>query len=59
MFLLPPILSPDTSEAPEQSLPCRRNWKGVYGQDMISFADDRLHLLLEGRYDWADFGIRV
>ncbi|HTV32635.1 MAG TPA: TonB-dependent receptor [Methylocella sp.] len=36
--------------------PWRENWKGVYGQDMISFADDRLHLLLGGRYDWAEFG---
>jgi iron complex outermembrane receptor protein len=33
----------------------RDNWIGVYGQDMISFADDRLHLLLGGRYDWAEF----
>jgi iron complex outermembrane receptor protein len=33
----------------------RDNWVGVYGQDMISFADDRLHLLLGGRYDWAEF----
>jgi hypothetical protein len=23
---------------------------------MISFADDRLHLLFGGRYDWADIG---
>ena len=29
---------------------------GVYGQDQISFADDRLHLLLGGRYDWARYG---
>jgi iron complex outermembrane receptor protein len=33
----------------------RENWVGIYGQDMISFADDRLHLLLGGRYDWAAF----
>jgi iron complex outermembrane receptor protein len=33
----------------------RDNWVGIYGQDMISFADDRLHLLLGGRYDWAEF----
>lgn len=33
----------------------RDNWVGVYGQDMISFADDRLHLLFGGRYDWAEF----
>jgi iron complex outermembrane recepter protein len=36
--------------------PWRENWKGVYGQDMISFADDTLHLLFGGRYDWAEFG---
>jgi iron complex outermembrane receptor protein len=29
-------------------------WKGVYAQDMISAADDRLHFLVGGRYDWAD-----
>jgi len=28
---------------------------GIYGQDMISFLDDGLHLLLGGRYDWAGF----
>lgn len=27
-------------------------WTGVYGQDMISFLDDSLHVLLGGRYDW-------
>jgi len=36
--------------------PWRENWWGLYGQDMISFADDKLHLLLGGRYDWAEFG---
>jgi iron complex outermembrane receptor protein len=34
----------------------RENWKGVYGQDFISFADDHLHLLLGGRYDWSSYG---
>jgi iron complex outermembrane receptor protein len=29
-------------------------WFGVYGQDMISFLDDRVHVLLGGRYDWAE-----
>lgn len=32
----------------------RENWKGLYLQDMISAFDDRAHLLLGGRYDWAD-----
>ncbi|PWB95144.1 TonB-dependent siderophore receptor [Methylosinus sporium] len=27
-------------------------WTGVYGQDMISFLDDSVHVLLGGRYDW-------
>lgn len=36
--------------------PFRQSWKGVYGQDMISFLDDRVHLLLGGRHDWADYG---
>ena len=36
--------------------PAQQTWKGVYAQDMISLADDRLHLLVGGRYDWADYG---
>ncbi len=36
--------------------PTAETWRGVYAQDMISFADDKLHLLFGGRYDWADFG---
>lgn len=31
-----------------------QRWTGVYGQDMISFFDDKVHLLLGGRYDWAE-----
>ncbi|ATQ66907.1 MULTISPECIES: TonB-dependent siderophore receptor [Methylosinus] len=34
----------------------REEQKGIYGQDFISFLDDRLHLLLGGRYDWARYG---
>lgn len=33
-----------------------QKWSGVYGQDMISFLDDRVHVLLGGRYDWAETG---
>jgi iron complex outermembrane receptor protein len=33
----------------------RDEWKGVYAQDMISAFQDRAHLLLGGRYDWADY----
>ncbi len=29
-------------------------WKGIYGQDMMSAFDDSVHLLLGGRWDWAD-----
>lgn len=29
-------------------------WTGVYAQDMISFFDDKVHVLLGGRYDWAE-----
>lgn len=36
--------------------PFRQSWKGIYGQDMISFFDDRVHLLLSGRHDWANYG---
>lgn len=34
----------------------REQWKGVYAQDMVSFADDKIHLLFGGRYDWANSG---
>lgn len=34
-----------------------QQWTGVYGQDMISFLDDKVHLLLGGRYDWAKYSI--
>lgn len=33
--------------------PVKQSWKGVYAQDMISFLDDRVHLLLGGRHDWS------
>jgi iron complex outermembrane recepter protein len=36
--------------------PFAQSWKGVYGQDMISFFDDRVHFLLGGRHDWASNG---
>jgi iron complex outermembrane receptor protein len=29
-------------------------WKGLYAQDQISFWDDRVHLLIGGRHDWAE-----
>lgn len=31
----------------------QQEWQGIYGQDLISFLDDRVHLLLGGRYTWA------
>jgi iron complex outermembrane receptor protein len=31
-----------------------QKWTGVYAQDLISFFDDSVHLLLGGRYDWAE-----
>ncbi|WP_400770375.1 TonB-dependent siderophore receptor [Methylosinus sporium] len=33
-----------------------QKWTGVYGQDMISFLDDTVHVLLGGRYDWTETG---
>jgi iron complex outermembrane receptor protein len=32
------------------------NWKGIYGQDQISFLEDKVHILLGGRYDSATYG---
>jgi iron complex outermembrane receptor protein len=34
-----------------------QRWTGVYGQDMISFFDDKVHVLLGGRYDWAETSV--
>lgn len=31
-----------------------QKWTGVYAQDTISFLDDSVHVLLGGRYDWAE-----
>ncbi|WP_255608815.1 TonB-dependent receptor [Methylosinus sp. Sm6] len=31
-----------------------QKWTGVYAQDLISFFDDSVHVLLGGRYDWAE-----
>ncbi|HEY8064438.1 MAG TPA: TonB-dependent receptor [Methylosinus sp.] len=33
-----------------------QKWTGIYGQDQISFLDDRIHVLFGGRYDWAETG---
>jgi iron complex outermembrane receptor protein len=35
-----------------------QQWHGVYGQDLISAFDDRVHLLLGGRLDWARAGVQ-
>jgi iron complex outermembrane receptor protein len=34
----------------------RQKWDGLYGQDMISAFDDKVHLLLGGRFDWSRTG---
>ena len=31
----------------------KQDWQGFYAQDLISFAEDKLHVLLGGRYDIA------
>jgi iron complex outermembrane receptor protein len=31
-------------------------WKGITAQDMVSALNDSVHLLIGGRYDWADIG---
>ncbi len=52
-----PDYSGTYSPLPSNSFyPLREQWTGVYGQDVISFAQDRIHLLLGGRYDWASYG---
>jgi iron complex outermembrane receptor protein len=33
------------------------NWTGAYAQDKISFLGDHVHLLVGGRYDWAQRGV--
>jgi iron complex outermembrane receptor protein len=36
--------------------PLREQWYGVYAQDTVSFLDKHVHVLLGGRYDWANYG---
>ena len=33
-----------------------QSWYGVYAQDTISAFNDRVHLMIGGRYDWANTG---
>lgn len=32
----------------------KQEWRGIYAQDMVSAFDDKVHLLIGGRFDWAD-----
>jgi iron complex outermembrane receptor protein len=36
----------------------RDKWRGIYAQDQISFLEDRVHILLSGRHDWAESSAR-
>jgi len=49
----PGLVMPDFSKT-GGAYYARNEWKGLYAQDMISFYEDKVHLLLGGRYDWAD-----
>jgi iron complex outermembrane receptor protein len=49
-------LQPYSGIVPDGYYPLRENWQGVYGQDMVSFFEDKVHVLVGGRYDWATFG---
>ena len=33
-----------------------QSWNGIYAQDVVSAANERIHLLFGGRYDWAQIG---
>lgn len=50
-----PSINPDTLSENYKSL-IKEKWKGIYLQDQISFWDDRIHVLLGGRHDWATSG---
>lgn len=50
-----PSTNPDTLSDNYRAL-IKDKWKGLYLQDQISFWDDRVHVLLGGRHDWADSG---
>jgi len=43
-------------QAPQSYFPLREQWNGLYAQDMVSFLDNHIHVLLGGRYDWATYG---
>jgi uncharacterized iron-regulated membrane protein len=45
-----------TTQPPNGYFPLREQWNGLYAQDVVSFVDDRIHLLFGGRYDWAHYG---
>ncbi|MBG0812529.1 TonB-dependent receptor [Methylosinus sp. H3A] len=46
----------DNPFAAPQYITQDQRWTGVYAQDMVSFFDDSVHVLLGGRYDWAETG---
>jgi iron complex outermembrane recepter protein len=46
------LVQPDFSQS-GGAYYARQDWKGLYGQDQISAFEDRVHLLLGGRYDWT------
>lgn len=45
-------LNPDNGFA----LISTQSWYGLYVQDVVSMANDRVHLLVGGRFDWAQIG---
>ncbi len=49
-------LMPYSGIVPDGYYPLRETWEGIYAQDMVSFYEDKIHVLLGGRYDWAEYG---
>jgi iron complex outermembrane recepter protein len=49
----PGLLAPPDYSQVGGAYYARQDWKGLYAQDQISAFEDRVHLLLGGRYDWA------
>ncbi len=50
----PGLLAPPDYSQVGGAYYARNEWKGLYAQDQISTFEDKVHLLLGGRYDWAD-----
>ncbi|MBG0812519.1 TonB-dependent siderophore receptor [Methylosinus sp. H3A] len=54
-----PVYTPSSDQLTSNfSFVDKDKWRGIYAQDQISFWDDRVHLLIGGRHDWAESSVK-